>query len=304
MKVLVCDTIARNGIERLKAAGFVICEKTRMSLEELKKIIGDYQVIIVRGRTKVTEEVIEKAEELQIIARVGVGLDNIAEKAAKEKGIAVLNTPEAPADAVAELTIGLIIALARKIPFANRSTKRGEWLKKELKGLQLKGRTLGIIGLGKIGLRVARIARSMGMRILVTKRKKPRQDILEELEAEFVPLSNLLEFSDVVTIHIPLNKDTYKLIDGEKIKKMKDGSFLVNTSRGGIIDQKSLYEALKSGKIGGAALDVYANEPPKDSNLIRLPNVVCTPHIGAQTEKAQDLASSMIAEKIIDFYCR
>ncbi|HIE18779.1 TPA: 3-phosphoglycerate dehydrogenase, partial [Candidatus Bathyarchaeota archaeon] len=239
---------------------------------------------------------------LKLIARAGSGLDNIDLKAAEKRGIAVINTPEASADSVAELTIGLIVALARKMILADSSMKQGKWLKKELMGFLLKGKKLGLIGLGNIGLRVARIAKAVGMKILVTKRTPPSPELLESLEAEFLPLDDLLRQSDIVSIHVPLSEETKHMIDAEEISKMKDGAFLINTSRGEIINEKALLDALRSGKLGGAALDVYAAEPPENLELIKQPNVICTPHIGAQTVEAQREASIRLAEKIIQFF--
>ena len=299
-KILICDPIDPVGIEKLKNAGFTIEFLERK--ESLKERIKDYDAIIVRGRTKVTHEIINNGKNLKLIARAGSGLDNIDLKAAEEKGIAVINTPEASADSVAELTIGLMISLARRIPYADYSMKRGEWLKKELMGFLLKGKKLGLIGLGRIGSRVARIAKAMGMEILVTKRTPPPPELMKSLEAKFLPLDELLRQSDIISIHVPLTEETRKMINAEKIRLMKNGSYLINTSRGEVVDEEALLEALHSGKIGGAALDVYSIEPPKRLELIKQPNVICTPHIGAQTVEAQKETSKAIAEKIIQFF--
>jgi len=299
-KILICDPIDPVGIEKLKNAGFTI--EFLECKESLKERIKDYDAIIVRGRTKVTHEIINNGKNLKLIARAGSGLDNIDLKAAEEKGIAVINTPEASADSVAELTIGLMISLARRIPHADYSMKRGEWLKKELMGFLLKGKKLGLIGLGRIGSRVARIAKAMGMEILVTKRTPPPPELMKSLEAKFLPLDELLRQSDIISIHVPLTEETRKMINAEKIRLMKNGSYLINTSRGEVVDEEALLEALHSGKIGGAALDVYSIEPPKRLELIKQPNVICTPHIGAQTVEAQKETSKAIAEKIIQFF--
>ena len=299
VRILICDPIDPEGIEKLKKAGFNVAFLMRR--EMLKKEIQDCDVLIVRSRTKVTREIIETGKHLKLIARAGSGLDNIDLKAAEEKGIAVINTPEASADSVAELTIGLMVALARKMILADSSMKQGKWLKKELMGFLLKGKKLGLIGLGNIGLRVARIAKAMGMKILVTKRVPPSPELLKSLEAEFLPLDELLRQSDIVSIHVPLSKETRNMIDAEEIGKMKDGAFLINTSRGEIVNEKALLNALRSGKLGGAALDVYSVEPPENLELIKQPNVICTPHIGAQTVEAQREASIRLAEKIIRF---
>ena len=304
VKILVCDPIDSEGIEKLRKAGFYVNLMPSITEETLEEIVQEYDVLIVRGRTKVTRDIIERGKHLKVIARAGSGIDNIDLRAAEERGVAVLNTTEAAADSVAELTIGLMIALARKIVLADSSMKNGRWLKKELKGQLLKGKKLGLIGLGNIGLRVAKIARTIGMKILITKRNPPSPELLRSLEAEFLPLDELLRQSDIVSIHIPLTEETRHMIGAEEISKMKDGAFLINTARGSIVNEDALLGALKSGKLGGAALDVYTVEPPENWELMKLPNVVCTPHIGAQTVEAQKKASIILAEKIILFFGR
>ena len=300
--ILICDPIDPEGVEKLKQEGFKVNSEPSASQEHLRDIVSQYDVLIVRSRTKVTKEIIERGERLKVIGRAGTGLDNIDLKAAENRGIAVLNTPEAPADSVAELTVGLMLTLVRNIALADSSMKQGKWLKKDLKGMLLKGKTLGLIGLGNIGTKVAKICKALGMKILVTKRRPPSLKLLEALDAEFVPLNELLERSDIVSVHVPLTEQTAGMIGAKELSLMKHGAFLVNTARGGIIDEKALMDALNSGRIKGAALDVYASEPPKDNELIQLPNVVCTPHIGAQTEEAQKAASVLLADKIIHFF--
>ncbi len=300
MRILVCDPIHEEGIEKLKQAGFEVDVNPTITTEQLAKIISNYDVLIVRSRTKVTKELVEAGRRIRVIGRAGAGLDNIDTEAAQERGITVLNTPEAPAEAVAELTIGLMISVARSISLADRTLKEGKWIKKELVGWQLEGKTIGTIGLGNIGTRVARMAKALGMKILITKRTPPSPELLRELEAEFVPLRELLERSDVVTVHVPLTSQTHHMIGAKEFQLMRKGAFFLNTSRGAVVDEKALLTALKSGTLGGAALDVYEVEPPRDLELIRLSNVVCAPHIGAQTKEAQKAASVMVAEKIID----
>jgi len=302
MKILVCDPIHEEGIEKLKQAGFEVDVKPTITPEQLTKIVSNYDAFIVRSRIKVTKELIEAGKRLRVIGRAGVGLDNIDVKTAEKKGIMVFSIPEASANAAAELTIGLIISLARSIPRADHSMKEGKWIKKQLMGWELREKTLGIIGLGNVGGRVAKIAKALGMKILITKRTPPAPELLRELEAEFVMLKELLQRSDVVTIHVPLTPQTKHMIGAQEIQLMKKGAFLINTSRGAIVDEKALLDALKSGKLGGAALDVYEIEPPKDLSLIKLPNVICTPHIGAQTERTQRITAVSIAEKIINTF--
>jgi len=211
----------------------------------------------------------------------------------------VLNTPEASTEAVAELVIGLMLSLARRIPYADTAMKEGRWAKKELMGWELRGKTLGIIGFGRIGRRVSEVAYALGMRILTYDVIELPAEALRKVEARQVPLEEVLHESDVITLHVPLLPQTYHMIDEEKISMMKDGAYIVNASRGGVIDEKALLKALRDGKLAGAALDVYEVEPPTNLELIRMPNVVCTPHIGAQTEEAQRQASVQIAQKII-----
>jgi len=303
-RVLVCDPIDPEGLKRLEKVGFIVDEKPTISSDELKKIVSNYDALIVRSRTKVTKEIIGAGTRLKLVCRAGVGLDNIDIKAAEERGIRVFNTPEAPAEAVAELSVGLILSLARSIPQADLAMKEGKWIKSKLTGWELKGKTLGTIGLGNIGERVAKLAKAFGMNILITKRTPPDPALLKELEAEFVPLSELLRRSDVVTIHIPYTAETHHMIGEKELQLMKEGAYLVNTSRGPIVDESALLKALQSGRLGGAALDVYEFEPPKDWTLMRLPNVVCTPHIGAETEEAQKTAAILMAEKVINFFTK
>jgi len=300
MKVLVCDPIHEDGIAKLKQAGFEVDVNPTVTADELRAVVPEYDALIVRSRTKVTEETIQAGGRLKAIGRAGVGLDNIDVGAAEKKGIKVLNTPEAPAEAVAELAIGLIVSLARQIPLADRTMKEGKWIKKQLEGWELKGKTLGAIGLGNIGEKVARIAKAFGMKILITKRTPPAPEVLKELEGEFIPLDELLQRSDIVTIHVPSTPQTHHMIGAEELQKMKDGAFLVNTSRGAIVDGQALLDALRSGKLGGAALDVYEVEPPADLALVKLPNVVATPHIGAQSQEAQRTAALLVADKLIE----
>lgn len=300
IRVLVCDPIHEDGIAKLKQAGFEVDVKPTVTADELKAVVPEYDALIVRSRTKVTEEVIQAGGRLKAVGRAGVGLDNIDVGAAEKKGIKVLNTPEAPAEAVAELAIGLIVSLARRIPLADRTMKEGKWIKKQLKGWELKDKTLGTIGLGNIGEKVARIAKAFGMKILITKRTPPAPELLKELEGEFISRDELLQRSDIVTIHVPSTPQTHHMIGAEELQKMKDGAFLVNTSRGAIVDGQALLDALRSGKLGGAALDVYEVEPPADLALVKLPNVVATPHVGAQSREAQRTAALLVADKLIE----
>jgi len=302
VRVLVCDPVHHDGIAAMERAGFVVDVKPQISEDELQAVVSTYDALVVRSRTQVTERVLRGGARLKAIGRVGVGLDNIDVDAAAKRAIAVFSSPEASAGAVAELTIGLMIALARGIPFADHAMKAGDWAKKRLKGWQLEGKTLGVIGLGHIGERVAKVAKALGMTILITKRTPPDPQLLEALEAAFVPLRDLLTRSDVVTVHVPLTPETHHLIGRRELQAMKDGACVINTARGPIIDEDALLWALQSGKLAGAALDVYAVEPPTNFELMKLPNVVCTPHIGGQTGESQRKAATIIAAKIITHF--
>lgn len=298
-KVLVCDAIDQKGIEVMKKSGLQVDYKPEINPDELIGSVKDYDILVVRSRTKVTKEVIDANAKMKIIARVGVGLDNIDVKYAESKGIQVINAEIAAMTAVAELVIGLMLSLARSIPRADAAIKNGKWLKKELMGIELKGRYLGIVGVGKIGKRIARIARGLNMNIIGYDIVPIDQQFAREVGLIVTDLNTLLSSSDFVTLHVPLTEDTKHMINEQRLSLMKKSAYLINTSRGEVIDEQALYNALKDGKIAGAALDVFEVEPPTDSMLVQLPNVVCTPHIGAQTYEAQELAANVIAERII-----
>ena len=300
-RILVADSINEDGVKMLLQEGFEVDIQTEITHDQLKETIQNYEAVIVRSRTKITKDIIENGKKLKAIGRAGVGLDNIDPEAAKNKGIKVFNTPEAPSRAVAELTTGLMLALARQIPKADNALKSGKWLKKELIGFELRGKTLGIMGFGNIGREVGRLARSLGMNILIHSHDPIEPQIITELDAQEVPHEELLQKSDILTIHIPFTKETYHSIGRNELQLMKPTACIINTSRGGVIDEAALTEALKTGRLAGAALDVYEEEPPKNTELITLPNVICTPHIGAQTEEAQKSASTIIARKVINY---
>ena len=307
MKVLATDPLDEVGLEMLKRVGVEVHYKPGISPEELKAVIGQYDALIVRGRTKLWRDVLEAgARRLKAICRAGVGLDNIDLRAAEELGIAVFNTPEASTEAVAELAVALMLSLARAIPRADGALKEGRWLKRELMGWELAGRTLGIIGFGRIGQRVAEICSALKMRILAYRRTRPPglEEVLRRTGARMAPLEELIRSSDIITIHVPLTPQTRHMIGEREISMMKNGAIIINTSRGGVIDEEALLKALKNGKLAAAALDVFEEEPPKGISLelARLPNVVATPHIGGQTREAQKKASEMAAKKLIEFF--
>ncbi|MEM3672898.1 MAG: phosphoserine phosphatase SerB [Candidatus Bathyarchaeia archaeon] len=301
-KVLICDPIDEEGVQLLQRFGFEIVNKSDITCKDLKKEVEDCDVLIVRSRTKVTKEIIDAGKNLKVIARAGAGVDNVDVAYAEEKGIKVICASDAVANSVAELTIGLILSLARQIPRADHEIKRGNWIKNEVEGWELRGKTLGIVGFGRVGQRVAQLAKAFGMKILIYDLNRPCEDSIKELDAQLVSLKELLSMSDVITLHVPLTDQTYHMIGKAEIEKMKAGVYLVNTSRGSVVDEEALFEALKTGKIAGAALDVYEKEPPDACLFTKLQNVVCTPHIGAQTVEAQKSASINIATKIIQLF--
>jgi len=303
VKVLVASRIHRVGIEILKSAGVEVLYLEEPPEEELVKAIKGVHGLIVRSKPLVTRRVIEAADSLLVIGRAGVGVDNIDVEAARARGVEILTSPEAATQSVAELTMGLILAVARKIAFCDRKIRAGEWPKKHAVGVELWGKTLGVIGAGRIGLTVARIAKfGFNMNVVyydVARNKK----IEEEVGARYVSLEDLLREADVVTIHVPLTEQTKYLINEEKLKLMKRTAILINTSRGPVVDTKALIRALKEGWMAGAGLDVFEEEPlPPNHPLLELENVVLTAHIGASTEEAQERAGVDIAKKVVEFF--
>ena len=297
--VLICDSINQTGIDILKKAGMQVDYKPNILTDELLSIVKDYQVILIRSRTKITREIIQAASNAKIIARAGVGLDNIEVTAAEEKGIRVVNAPEAAINAVSELTVGNMISLARSIPLADSEMKRGKWIKKNLMGTELSGKYLGIVGVGNIGRNVGRIAKALRMNIIGYDPYPIDRDYIKEVGLIVTDLNTLIQSADFITCHVPLLEETKHLFNAKLISNMKSTAYIINASRGGVIDETALYNALCNGSIAGAALDVFETEPPLNNLLIELPNVICTPHIGAQTKEAQELTSIVIAEKII-----
>lgn len=298
-RIIICDAIDEIGISILKKAGLVVVYKPDVEPDELITSVRDCDVIIVRSRTKITKDIIDAAPNVKIIARVGVGLDNIDTNYADTKGIKVLNAAEAAMNAVSELVIGLMLSLCRNIPKANDGIKVGKWLKKELVGSELRGKYLGIIGVGNIGRNVGRIAKCLRMNLIGYDIFPIKQEYVREVGMIKTDLKTLLENSDFVTCHVPLTADTKHLINSKTLSYMKPTAYLINTSRGEIIDEQSLFTALSEKRIAGAGLDVFEVEPPTNTELLQLSNIICTPHIAAQTKEAQELASTVIAEKVI-----
>ncbi len=297
--VLICDQVNPILKEILEKNGLKVTYEPEITTEQIAEKIGNFNVVVVRGRTKLVKELIEKADNCQIIARVGVGLDNIDEDAAKVKNIRVINAVEGAITAVAELVVGLMLSMAREIPRADREIRNGNWIKKEMMGSELKGKYLGIIGLGNIGKRLGRLARALNMNIIGYDIVPINVEFSKEVGLMKADLDTLLASSDYVSLHVPLLDSTKHMINAEKLRLMKKTAHIVNTSRGGVIDEESLYNALKDGNLESAALDVFEIEPATGNKLTNLPNFIATPHIGAQTKEAQSLAANVIAEKII-----
>nr|AIF07002.1 NAD-binding D-isomer specific 2-hydroxyacid dehydrogenase (serA, PHGDH) [uncultured marine thaumarchaeote KM3_198_G09] len=297
--VLICDQVNPILKEVLEKNSLKVTYEQEITPEQIAEKIGNFEVVVVRSRTKMTRELIAKADKCKIIARVGIGLDNIDQDAAKEKNIRVINAVEGAITAVAELVIGLMISMAREIPRSDREIRNGNWIKKELMGSELKGKYLGIVGLGNIGKRLGRLARALNMNIIGYDVIPIDEEFSKEVGLMKADLDTLLTSADYVSLHVPLLDSTHHMINAEKLKMMKNTARIINTSRGGVIDEEALYNSLKDGSLTGAALDVFEVEPATKNKLITLPNFIATPHIGAQTKEAQLLAANIIAEKII-----
>jgi len=297
--VLICDQVSSTLKEILEKNGLNVTYEPEITPEQIAEKIGTFEVVVVRSRTKITRELVEKADKCKIIARVGVGLDNIDQEAAKEKNIKVINAVEGAITAVAELVIGLMLSMAREIPRADREIRNGNWIKKELMGTELKGKYLGIVGLGNIGKRLGRLARALNMNIIGYDVTEIDNEFSKEVGLMKADLDTLLSSADYVSFHVPLLDSTRHMINTEKLKMMKNTARIINTARGGVIDEEALYNSLKDGSLAGAALDVFEVEPATGNKLVTLPNFIATPHMGAQTKEAQLLAANIIAEKII-----
>lgn len=299
IRIHVNDPLSERAMELLRSKSILNVSSEHLPKGKLLEIMPEVNVLVVRSATKVTADIIEAGRKLKIIARAGVGLDNIDVKKAREKGIKVLNTPGASAVSVAELTLGLILNCVRHIARGTMDLKEGKWTKKDLKGNEIFGKTLGIIGFGNIGKEVAKRALCFGMKVLAYDPYVNRTD----LQVEIVDLDTLLRESDIVTLHVPLTEETKHIINEESISKMKDGVVVINVSRGGIVDEKALYNGLVNGKIKAAGFDVFEVEPPFDDlrkKLLSLPNVVATPHVGASTVEGQERVGIEIVKKIFE----
>jgi D-3-phosphoglycerate dehydrogenase len=302
MKVLVSDKLSPKGVEIFeKAEGIEVEVKTKLPSEDLKAIIGEYDGLVIRSATKVKPGIIEAADKLKVIGRAGSGLDNVDLPAASKKGIVVMNTPGGNTITTAEHAISMMLALSRKIPQATASMKSKKWEKSKFMGSEIYNKTLGVMGIGSIGSVVADRARGLRMNVLAYDPfLSPER--AEKLGVELVSLDELLERADYITIHVPKSKETINLVNKELFSKMKDGVFLINCARGGIVNEKDLCDAIKGGKVAGAALDVFEKEPPDSDNpLLDLDEVICTPHLGASTEEAQEKVAVAIAEQMVDY---
>ena len=298
-RVLIADPIEESAVAKLKAAGLEIVVRNAEKDGPIEEQIKGFDCVVVRSATKVTKDVIDAADKLKLVVRAGVGLDNVDKKAAEAKGIVVQNTPEAPSVSVAEMVFSLMFALARNVTLADSSMKNERWEKKKLSGTELWQKTIGIVGFGRIGQEVAKRAKAFGMDVLA-------YDVIDiskackETGAEKADLNTIIERSDYITLHVPLIPQTKGMIGEKELKMMKKTAFVINTSRGGVIDEKALLNALDSGEIVGAGLDVYESEPPTDWHLVKHSKVVATPHLASSTEEGQVRVGELTVQKVIE----
>ena len=300
-KVLVSDTLAKEGIEIFKnAPGIEVDVMTNLTPDELKKIIKDYEGLAIRSATKVTRELIDKADNLKVVGRAGIGLDNVDVNTASKRGVVVMNTPGGNTITTAEHAISLMLSLARNIPQATASIKSEKWEKKKFMGTEVYNKTLGIVGIGRVGSIVADRALGLKMNVIAY---DPfiSPEVAEKIGITLVTLDELLESSDFISIHTPMTKETRGMINDATFTRMKDGVFIINCARGGIVNEKDLHDALVSGKVAGAALDVFEEEPTRNWDLVSLDNVICTPHLGASTDEAQRNVAIAIAQQIVEY---
>ena len=299
-KVLVSDTLAKEGIEIFEnAPGIEVDVLTNLTPDELKGIIKDYDGLAIRSATKVTEEVINNASRLKVVGRAGIGIDNVNVDAASKKGIVVMNTPGGNTITTAEHAVAMMLSLARKIPQATISTKAGKWERNKFMGSEVSNKTMGIIGIGRVGSIVANRAQGLKMNVIAYDPFISRE-AAEKMGISLASFDEVLEKADFISVHTPLTDETRGLINASSFDKMKDGVYVINCARGGIISENDLYDAISSGKVAGAALDVFEEEPPKNAKLLSLDNVICTPHLGASTDEAQKNVAIAIAQQIVE----
>ena len=297
-KVLITDGLEKICKDIINEAGEAI-DKKGIEADQLLAEVHEYHGMIVRGRTKVTRQVFEAAKNLKVVGRAGVGVDNIDLEAAKEHGVTVVNCPVATTVAVAELAIGMMLSMVRRIPYGDAGMKNEKWLKKELMGTELMGKTLGIIGYGNIGRRLAKYALAFGMKVICYNRRRDLDEV-RSTGAEPVELEDIYAQSDIISLHLPLNADSKYMINDETFAKMKDGVMIVDVARGGVMEEAALLRALESGKVAAAALDVFEKEPPVDWSVPKHPNIIAMPHVGGQTQEAQERAAEDIASEVMN----
>lgn len=301
MKVLVSDNLAESGVEKLMAVeGFEVEVNTSLTPEELRQVIKEYDALVIRSATKVTADVIEAADNLKVIARAGIGLDNVDIEAASKRGIIVMNTPEGNVITTAEHTIAMLMAVTRNIPQAVASLKANKWEKKKFRGREVFNKTLGIIGVGRIGRVVADRAKALKMNVIGYD-PYISIEVVDSLGIEGVTYDDLLARADYITVHTPMTQETRNILNAEAFKKAKRGVFILNCARGGIVNEADLYDAIQEGTVAGAALDVFVKEPPQDHPLLSLDQVIATPHLGASTDEAQENVAVAVAEQVIDY---
>lgn len=301
MKVLVSDNLAEAGVEALMdVPEFEVEVNTSLTQDELRCIIKEYDALVIRSGTKVTADVIEAADKLKVIARAGIGLDNVDIEAASKRGIVVMNTPEGNVITTAEHAIAMLLAVTRNIPQATASLKSGKWEKKKFRGKEVFHKTLGIIGVGRIGRVVADRAQGLKMNVIGFD-PYISSEVIDKLGITGVSLDELYARADYITVHTPMTQETRNLINAEAFKKMKKGVYIINCARGGIVDEAALYDAIQAGIVAGAALDVFSKEPPVGNPLLELDKVIATPHLGASTDEAQENVAIAVAEQVIDY---
>jgi D-3-phosphoglycerate dehydrogenase len=298
-RVLVADAIEESAMAKIKAAGLEVVVRNKDSDGPIEEQIKGFDCVVVRSATKITKEVIEAADNLKLVVRAGVGLDNVDQEAAKKKGVEVQNTPEAPTVSVAEMVFAMMFAMARNITQADSSMKDERWEKKKLTGTELWNKTLGIIGYGRIGSEVAERAKAFGMRVCAFDVLDISQ-ICMEMGTEKTEFLDLIKKSDYITVHVPLVPQTKGMFGEKEFALMKKTAFLVNTARGGVVDEKALLKALNDGEIAGAALDVFENEPPLEWELVKHPRLIATPHLSSSTKEAQARVGELTADKVIE----
>lgn len=298
-RVLIADSIEESAVAKIKAAGLEVVLRNAEKDGPIEKQIKGFDCVVVRSATKITKEVIDAADKLKLVVRAGVGLDNVDKKAADAKGVVVQNTPEAPTVSVAEMVFSLMFSLARNITQADSSMKNERWEKKKLSGTELWQKTIGVVGFGRIGMEVGRKAKAFGMNVLA-------YDVVnidkacKEVGVKRADLNTIIESADYITLHVPMLPQTKGMIGEKEFKKMKKTTFVINTARGGVVDEKALLNALNAGQIAGAGLDVFENEPPTDWQLVKHPKVIATPHLASSTEEGQVRIGELTVQKVID----